>query len=147
MCFHCEAGNKHNHIPTEYRKVFDPGVYRCQGCGGTITKEQADGASPHWCGGRYIFISQEEPDSLPPFELGQVVFITTLAVYDLITCKEYYRAGKQWLYCLKRNSGSFSETVLRKLTPEEIGIAAPEQKKFSGCKPHRWRPGANDDQA
>lgn len=59
MCFHCENGNPHCHIPTEYRWIDNCGV--CGTCFKGLAPSQITGDSPHWCINRYILISRERP--------------------------------------------------------------------------------------
>lgn len=61
MCFHCENGNPHCHIPTEYRCVDSYGV--CCSCFKGLSIQQEKGNSPHWCVNRYIMITRRRPFS------------------------------------------------------------------------------------
>lgn len=61
MCFHCENGNPHCHIPTEYRWVDNCGM--CRTCFKGLTIDQSTGNSPHWCINHYIMITRRRPFS------------------------------------------------------------------------------------
>lgn len=67
MCFHCENGRPEHHIPTEYRRVATYQIsgggelFKCLHCLKNLMEEQAFGKSPHWCGDRYVMISNIRP--------------------------------------------------------------------------------------
>lgn len=76
MCFHCDNGNRNQHIPTVYRKTYmhtfwtGEVVYKCTYCMKQLTKEQFEGTSPHWCDNRYIMLEQRpETEELDLWEL------------------------------------------------------------------------------